>query len=313
MTNQPTDDAQAARQQHREHLTDLITRMRRGELHPQGRDILAACIASELADSDQARAELEAARAGDAPWITAYREEAEQARTDAAALRAEHEQHRLAIARALGRWGGPGTVPQTWDLLIEHTADTHRWATDGALGRTPAALRAKKRAEDAEAGRRAADDVIRATLAALGAGPDTDPVVKARETLARAERAEAAIARIRDARERVARMEYDATGAREDAYRRALNEFDAALNDEQPAEPEPIAPEPIPCDTYQPSSSPEESGLCASCGMADWKHTATPDGAALWAAIRDHAARDHQFWNRLSLVRGLRYGQAGHL
>jgi hypothetical protein len=65
--------------------------------------------------------------------------------------RSAHEEHRQQLADALGKRGGPGTVPQTWELLIEHAADAHRWATDGALGNTPAAKEAKERAAAAEA------------------------------------------------------------------------------------------------------------------------------------------------------------------
>ena len=51
------------------------------------------------------------------------------------------------------------------------------------------------RAEQAEAGRIAADNMLRAVCAVFG-GPHQDPIVKARETLRRAERAEAALARV---------------------------------------------------------------------------------------------------------------------
>jgi hypothetical protein len=30
------------------------------------------------------------------------------------------------------------------------------------------------------------------------------------------------------------------------------------------------------CAAYQPPTKPEDSGLCARCGMADWKHKETP-------------------------------------
>lgn len=50
--------------------------------------------------------------------------------------------------------------------------------------------RAARRAEQAEAGHRAADNMVRAVCEVFG-GPHQDPVVKARETLARAKTAEA--------------------------------------------------------------------------------------------------------------------------
>ncbi|MFE0727919.1 hypothetical protein ACFW2X_06645 [Streptomyces antibioticus] len=56
----------------------------------------------------------------------------------------------------------------------------------------------QQRAEQAEAGRLAADNMLRAVCDVFG-GPHKDPIVKARETLARAERAEAAIERVREA------------------------------------------------------------------------------------------------------------------
>jgi hypothetical protein len=49
----------------------------------------------------------------------------------------------------------------------------------------------------------------------------------------------------------------------------ALGLIADALGDPQPA----TTPEPTPCDAYQPPTTPENSGLCATCGMADWKHT----------------------------------------
>ncbi|MFG3090656.1 hypothetical protein ACGGAI_23830 [Streptomyces antibioticus] len=54
------------------------------------------------------------------------------------------------------------------------------------------------RVEQAEAGRLAADNMLRAVCDVFG-GPHQDPIVKARETLARAEQAEAAIERVREA------------------------------------------------------------------------------------------------------------------
>jgi hypothetical protein len=65
---------------------------------------------------------------------------------------AAHEEHRQQLVAALGRHdNAPGTVPQTWELLITHTAEAHRWATDAALGRNRAAVEATKRATRAEA------------------------------------------------------------------------------------------------------------------------------------------------------------------
>ncbi|MFF0597893.1 hypothetical protein [Streptomyces antibioticus] len=52
-----------------------------------------------------------------------------------------------------------------------------------------------QRAEQAEAGRLAADNMLRAVCDVFG-GPHKDPIVKARETLARAEQAEAALVRV---------------------------------------------------------------------------------------------------------------------
>ncbi|MFI1371315.1 hypothetical protein ACH4UY_04795 [Streptomyces longwoodensis] len=54
----------------------------------------------------------------------------------------------------------------------------------------------RERADQAEAGRVAADNMLREVCAVFG-GPHVDPILKARETLARAERAEAAIERVR--------------------------------------------------------------------------------------------------------------------
>jgi hypothetical protein len=71
--------------------------------------------------------------------------------------------------------------------------------TKGLLERRTRTLR--ERAEQAEAGRVAADNMLRAVCEVFG-GPHQDPVMKARETLARAENAEAKLQALAEAQQR---------------------------------------------------------------------------------------------------------------
>jgi hypothetical protein len=78
--------------------------------------------------------------------------------------------------------------PQTSDRLQQRIRDLER-AADAVARLTPCTCSAQRaRAERAEAERLSADNVIRATLAALGSGPDADPVIKAREVAAERDR-----------------------------------------------------------------------------------------------------------------------------
>jgi len=89
-------------------------------------------------------------------------------------------------AAATGYVGGPerGVVEDVADVRARMLAAEE-------------ALANEQRAEQTEAGRLAADNMLRAVCAVFG-GPHQDPIVKARETLARAEKAEAALDRVRD-------------------------------------------------------------------------------------------------------------------
>jgi hypothetical protein len=79
----------ADRQARRDALLHLTHRMLSGALLPSERDLLATHVEEALRDGDQAREQLAAARAGDAPWIKAYGEDIEQARRgEAEAVRA---------------------------------------------------------------------------------------------------------------------------------------------------------------------------------------------------------------------------------
>lgn len=91
-------------------------------------------------------------------------------------------------------------------------------------------------AEQAEAGRIAADNMLRAVCDVFG-GPHQDPIVKARETLARAERAEAAIERVRGL---AARLEEFAENALKiddrHLYAAMANDLRAILPPDEPAQ-----------------------------------------------------------------------------
>lgn len=70
------------------------------------------------------------------------------------------------------------------------TPESHNWGCPCGPSVAEQLHAAEERAERAEAGRLAADKMLRGVCEVFG-GPHQDPVVKARETLARAERAEA--------------------------------------------------------------------------------------------------------------------------
>jgi hypothetical protein len=63
--------------------------------------------------------------------------------------------------------------------------------------------------------------------------------------------------------------------------RRLLDDLTHALDGAEPA-----TPDPDPCDTYQPPTTPEDSGYCAHCGMSDYKHRAGPADRRILAAFR---------------------------
>lgn len=52
--------------------------------------------------------------------------------------------------------------------------------------------------EQAEESARLVDDMLRAVLEAFGSGPETDPIIKARQIVARLEQAEQAVQRVRE-------------------------------------------------------------------------------------------------------------------
>lgn len=54
------------------------------------------------------------------------------------------------------------------------------------------------RLEQAEDSARLVDDMLRAVLEAFGSGPETDPIIKARQIVARLEQAEQAVQRVRE-------------------------------------------------------------------------------------------------------------------
>jgi hypothetical protein len=114
-------------------------------------------------------------------------------------------------------------------------------------------------------------DALDALYEQLEAAEQTESqrqLATAREALAsattRAARAEAAIARVR-AEANV--IERGVLGDHDVAIvcRAAANRIRAALD-------EPGLAEPTACDAYQPPTTPADSGLCARCGMYDYKH-----------------------------------------
>lgn len=147
--NLPDDDnPQIARQLRREPLLHLLSRMQRGVLLAAERPLLRAAVEAELADGDQAHRRLVAAQAENDGLAETMRNTDRLTSQEIAEERAAHEGHRQQLAVALGNRTELG---KQWDMLIKHAAEAHRWATDAAVGRNPAAVRAKERAEAAEA------------------------------------------------------------------------------------------------------------------------------------------------------------------
>jgi hypothetical protein len=175
----------------------------------------------------------------------------------------------------------------TW----ETTCGEHARLLDSCRAADERAEKAEQRAAAAEAGRVAADNVIRAVCDVFG-GPHKDPVVEARQTLARADQDDAAIARVRALAHRAIADWSDIDGGT------VLDALDGT-GDAEPAPPRDSvkrAGYPFP----MPDGAAEAYGAALPLTRHGDDEPAALDGAALWAAIRDHAARDHQFWNDLT-------------
>ncbi|MFC8873220.1 hypothetical protein [Streptomyces ardesiacus] len=84
-----------------------------------------------------------------------------------------------------------------------HAAATGRTGMGPVRGVVEDVEDVRQRAEQAEAGRVAADDMLRAVCEVFG-GPHVDPVVKARKVLARAEQAEAKLQAFTEAQQKEA-------------------------------------------------------------------------------------------------------------
>lgn len=133
MTEQTPADSQAARWDRRESLARLLSRMQRGVLLEQERDLLRAAVETELRDGDQAREQLAAAAATPPDMVQRAAElrrrtadlvqRAEEIEQRVKRAEHDHEQHRTAIAAALG------VDPiLDWDELIEATTHTAQLA-----------------------------------------------------------------------------------------------------------------------------------------------------------------------------------------
>lgn len=130
-------------------LDNLLTRALRGRLSVIEAALLAEKVREEQRVCDETRARLADAdralarhrEAADAAILEAE-QRAEEA--EAAATRSEQaaEQHRRALADALGRSAGT-----SWPELIEHAAEAHQWATSDAVADM---LADRQRAEEAE-------------------------------------------------------------------------------------------------------------------------------------------------------------------
>jgi hypothetical protein len=92
----------------------------------------------------------------------------------------------------------------------------------------------------------------------------------------RAERAEAALTRVRKACASVQAADQGHNPTVDWVAMRVLEAIDARLVHGS-GEPAPQATDGTVCRAYQPPTKPEDSGLCARCGMSDWKHAAAAE------------------------------------
>jgi hypothetical protein len=281
-----------ARQARRDALLHLTRRMLRGALLPSERDLLATHVEEALRDGDQARAQRDTAAASLADL-----------RNDLYAERRAHEQHRLALSKALSL----GTSAP-WDAITER-AQTVQAAAERAEAAERNARRAEKRCEDLRG-------------ESLRRGKE---VVERNERIAqlerRAERAEADLKRVHEQRKELAAERYrfalraeraEATLTRVRNMPRLCGDCQinlrAFLDAEQQA-PAGALGDPQPATEPEPRERPAEQPRCSCAGVgyggkgdcpvhdAEREQPAEPDGAALWAAIRDHAAADLTWWD----------------
>jgi hypothetical protein len=244
------------------------------------------------ADAEQARAQRDTAAASLADL-----------RNDLYAERRAYEAHRLALSEALSL----GTSAP-WDAITER-AQTVQAAAERAEAAERNARRAEKRCEDLRG-------------ESLRRGKE---VVERNERIAqlerRAERAEADLKRVHEQRKELAAERYrfalraeraEATLTRVRNMPRLCGDCQinlrAFLDAEQQA-PAGALGDPQPATEPEPRERPAEQPRCSCAGVgyggkgdcpvhdAEREQPAEPDGAALWAAIRDHAAADLTWWD----------------
>ncbi|MFD8611059.1 hypothetical protein [Streptomyces sp. NPDC059631] len=161
-----------------------VEQQRQAQQHTEQGDAAAIHLANSAAAAWQQRAENFESRAK-AMEQRAEAAEADAGRYSQAAISATALSHAAnkKLTRA-NKW-----LSDRVRELEQRAADVCTTSTE-ALDASQAVLRRyRERAEQAEAGRLAADNMLRAICDVFG-GPHTDPVVKARETLTRAEEAE---------------------------------------------------------------------------------------------------------------------------
>jgi hypothetical protein len=280
-------------------------------------------------------------RAGDGPWLRAYREDLTAAKDRAlTAERASREAKRELDdlrEQATADRAARSAAQRAAEQRARDTAATLRQTEDqlAAARKDAAATRIRsgrhfaeaRRNRDAwrNARRRAALMTAEVTRRAPLQGEYAERAIKAEATIERMKRTNRMVNRgARDADERAERAEATLTAVRKAVGRLAahavgfqdvldesdrepwgrtigadLTELQAALGDPQPAtEPEP------PC--FHPAWETEATvgaRRCTDCGERLDPQPAAPDGAALWATIRDHAAADTAWWDRIARLR----------
>jgi hypothetical protein len=287
-TATPDADPQVARQIRREPLAVLLSRMQRGVLLPQERDLLRAAVQTELADGDQAREQLAEARA-----LRFGAHDIEVCNQQ----RAAHTGLREALQSAFGV-GDSVSDDDLFECVRQQAADL-------AAAKAGDAPWIRAYGEDIEHARRGEAEAVRARTAAE---QRAEAMTRAMEDTAadalkhrgchrdlmaqcqRAERAEATLTAVREAvadAKNCAGEDAGCTVDHRDIITDLIDNGPAALGDPQPKPAEAAAPV-RPC----PHPKTETWGRRRQCfDCREWLDPATP-AEPLRTPVIDAAARE---------------------
>lgn len=191
-----------------------------------------------------------------------------------------HSEHRRALCEALGRHTG-----LDWPTAIHRV----QLAVAGAADRDRAAIAQGAAERETRQARQGESDAVRALDLAEAAHNVRTQEANGWHT--RAERAEATLAAVRALLPRMEKIATTSGPGPANAVRAAADWLLTALGDPQPAAP---LPEAAVCNAYQPPATATDSGLCARCGMCDYKHTSAPAEVCCVCGCPDVTYRNHR-------------------